>query len=70
MPHIGDTEVALNNLKYFVGFIKTSHIVGMYFTASLGTTLKMWAKMKAEHVCLLRCYPSPWQALYKWKTGL
>lgn len=33
--------MALNNVKYFVGVIKTSYIVGRYFTANLGTTLKM-----------------------------
>lgn len=42
MQPIAGVEVVLNNLNYSVGFIKISYVVGRYFIASLGTTLKMW----------------------------
>lgn len=57
MPHIRDAEVELNNLKYFVGFIKTSYIVGRYFTASLGTTLKMWVNDEGRACLSLEMLP-------------
>lgn len=42
MQPVAGVEVSLNNLNDSVGFMKVSYIVGRYFIASLGTTLKMW----------------------------